>query len=180
MNLRRLLPAVLVGVAIGVLIFLLRMTQSVDSELHLQRLDNLQAINTLDVQFNRTLTQAHVAALMTEGDERAVLTEQLGNALDALDVGKQGLHGLSPALDKALDEFLDTIKDKVLLGLDFQARTTRDPAAPGQQHGFGTGQGRRRGGCSHSGRTRQGEESWRAAQGPGGGPERDTLADQPG
>jgi len=126
MNLRRLLPALLVGVAIGVLIFLLRMTQSVDSELHLQRLDNLQAVNTLDVQFNRVLTQAHVAALMTEGDERAVLTEQLGDVLDKLDTGKQSLHGLSPELDQALDEFLDTIKDKVLLGLDFQARTTQD------------------------------------------------------
>jgi signal transduction histidine kinase len=126
MILRRVLPAVLAGIAIGVLIFLLRMTQSVDSELHLQRLDNLQSVNTLDVQFNRVLTQAHVAALMTEGDERAALTEQLGNALDTLDTGKQGLHGLSPALDKALDEFLDTIKDKVLLGLDFQARTTQD------------------------------------------------------
>jgi signal transduction histidine kinase len=108
-----------------VLIFLLRMTQSVDSELHLQRLDNLQAVNTLDVQFNRVLTQAHVAALMTEGDERAGLTEQLGNALDTLETGKASLRGLSPVLDKSLDEFLDTIKDKVLLGLDFQARTTQ-------------------------------------------------------
>lgn len=125
MNLRRILPALLAGVAIGVLVFLLRMTQSVDSELHLQRVDQLQAVNTLDVQFNRVLTQAHVAALMTEGDERAVLTEQLGAALDTLDSGGQSLRGLSPALDQALDEFLDTIKDKVLLGLDFQARTTQ-------------------------------------------------------
>ena len=125
MNLRRVLPLLLAAIAIGVLVFLLRMTQSVDSVLHLQRLDNLQAVNTLDVQFNRVLTQAHVAALMTEGDERAVLTEQLGNALDTLDKGPQSLRGLSPELDKALDRFLDTIQDKVLLGLDFQARTTQ-------------------------------------------------------
>jgi two-component system NtrC family sensor kinase len=125
MILRRVLPVILVGIAIGALVFLLRMTQSVDSGLHLQRLDNLQAINNLDAQFNRVLTQAHVAALMTEGDERAVLTDQLGNALDALTQGPQSLKGLSPELDKALDQFLDTIQDKVLLGLDFQARTTQ-------------------------------------------------------
>ena len=124
MNLRRVLPAVLVGVAIGVLIFLLRMTQSADSELHLQRLANIRAINNLDVQLNRVLTQARVASLSDEGDERVVITSQLGDALDAIDKGPKALHGLSPELDKALDRFLDTIQSKFELDFDIEARST--------------------------------------------------------
>lgn len=124
MNLRLLLPAVLAGLAIGVLIFLLRMTQSADSDLHLQRLANIRAINNLDVQLNRVLTQARVASLSDEGDERVVITSQLGEALDAIDKGPKALHGLSPELDKALDKFLDTIQSKFELDFDIEARST--------------------------------------------------------
>jgi two-component system, NtrC family, sensor kinase len=38
MKLRMLIPALLAGVAIAVLVFLLRMTQTVDNNLHLERL----------------------------------------------------------------------------------------------------------------------------------------------
>lgn len=124
MNLRRVLPAVLVGVAIGMLVFLLRMTQSADSGLHLQRLASIRAINNLDVQLNRVLTQARVASLSAEGDERVVITSQLGEALDAIDKGPQALRGLSPELDKALDRFLDTIQSKFELDFDIEARST--------------------------------------------------------
>ncbi len=124
MNLRLLLPALLAGLAIGVLIFLLRMTQSADSDLHLQRLANIRAINNLDVQLNRVLTQARVASLSDEGDERVVITSQLGEALDAIDKGPRSLHGLSPELDKALDKFLDTIQSKFELDFDIEARST--------------------------------------------------------
>ncbi|MFI4979969.1 MAG: DAHL domain-containing protein, partial [Nevskiales bacterium] len=124
MNLRVLLPAVLAGLAIGVLIFLLRMTQSADSDLHLQRLANIRAINNLDVQLNRVLTQARVASLSDEGDERTVITSQLGEALDAIDKGTHSLHGLSPELDQLLDKFLDTIQSKFELDFDIEARST--------------------------------------------------------
>ena len=124
MNLRVLLPAVLAGLAIGMLIFLLRMTQSADSDLHLQRLANIRAINNLDVQLNRVLTQARVASLSDEGDQRTVITSQLGDSLDAIDKGTHSLHGLSPELDKALDKFLDTIQSKFELDFDIEARST--------------------------------------------------------
>ncbi|MDR3419330.1 MAG: ATP-binding protein [Nevskia sp.] len=124
MKLRWLLPAMLAGVAIGVLLFLARMTQSADSKLHLERLANLRAINNLDVQLNRVLTQARVATLMAEGDERVRITRQLGDALDAIDKGPQSLHGLDPALDLATNRFLDTIQDKFELDFDIEARTT--------------------------------------------------------
>jgi two-component system, NtrC family, sensor kinase len=124
MNLRGLLLAVLAGVAIGVLVFLLRMTQSVDSELHLQRLANIRTVNNLDVQLNRVLTMARVSTLASEGDERAQVTARLGDALDAIDKGPQALRGLSPELDKALDRFLDTVQSKFELDFDIEARGT--------------------------------------------------------
>jgi signal transduction histidine kinase len=124
MILRRVLPAVLAGVAIGALVFLLRMTQSVDSTLHLERLANIRTINNLDVQLNRVMTQARVASLAEEGEERAVITGQLGAALDAIDKGPKSLHGLSPALDKSLDKFLDTVQSKFELDFDIEARNT--------------------------------------------------------
>jgi signal transduction histidine kinase len=119
-----LLPAVLAIAAVGVLAFLLRMSQGVDSELHLQRLANLRTINNLDVQLNRVMTQARVASLAEEGDERSVVTQQLGDALDAIDKGPQALRGLSPELDQALDKFLDTIQSKFELDFDIEARNT--------------------------------------------------------
>jgi two-component system, NtrC family, sensor kinase len=124
MNLRGLLLTLLAGVAIGVLVFLLRMTQSVDSELHLQRLANIRTINNLDVQLNRVLTMARVATLAAEGDERAAVTSRLGEALDAIDKGPQALRGLSPQLDQALDKFLDTVQSKFELDFDIEARGT--------------------------------------------------------
>ena len=124
MILRRVLPAVLAGVAIGVLIFLLRMTQSADSDLHLQRLADIRTINGLDVQLNRVMTQARVASLQQEGDDRAAVTAQLGDALDALDKGPKSLRGLTPQLDQALDKFLDTVQSKFELDFDIEARNT--------------------------------------------------------
>ncbi|MBV8062017.1 MAG: hypothetical protein JOY51_00400, partial [Nevskia sp.] len=124
MILRRVLPAVLAGVAIGVLFFLLRMTQSADSNLHLERLANIRTINGLDVQLNRVMTQARVASLQQEGDDRAAVTAQLGDALDAIDKGPKSLRGLSTQLDQALDKFLDTIQSKFELDFDIEARNT--------------------------------------------------------
>ena len=124
MNLRGWLLAILAGIAIGVLIFLLRMTQSVDSDLHLQRLANIRTVNNLDVQLNRVLTMARVATLAAEGDERSAVTARLGDALDAIDKGPRSLRGLSPELDKALDKFLDTVQAKFELDFDIEARGT--------------------------------------------------------
>ncbi len=124
MILRRVLPAVLAVLAIGILAFLLRMTQSVDSNLHLERLANIRTINNLDVQLNRVMTQARVASLAEEGDERSAVTQKLGDALDAIDKGPRSLHGLSPELDHALDKFLDTVQSKFELDFDIEARNT--------------------------------------------------------
>jgi signal transduction histidine kinase len=122
MNLRMLILALLAGVAIAVLGFLLRMTQTVDNDLHLDRLRMIRAIDALDVQLNRAVTQSGVSTMTDLTAARANTTRELGEALDAIDTGPKALHGLSPDLDTKLDAFLDTIQDKSELAFDFEAR----------------------------------------------------------
>ncbi len=124
MKLRTLLPMLLAGAAIGVLIFLLRETQTVDNELHLERLARIRTVDGLDVQLNRAITQARVSSLAAVSDQRPVTTRKLGKELDLLDKGSRSLRGLAPELDHALDTFLDTIDNKLELGFDFEARNT--------------------------------------------------------
>lgn len=122
MNLRLVLLALLAGLAIGVLGFLIVKTQSVDSDLHQERLALIRKIDSLDVEFNRTYTQGRFTSLIEGTDERSKITQELGNTLNKIDKGAQALRGLSPAVDKALDTFLDTIDNKLELGFDFEAR----------------------------------------------------------
>ncbi|HXG27625.1 MAG TPA: DAHL domain-containing protein [Nevskiales bacterium] len=122
MKLRMLIPALLAGMAIAVLVFLLRMTQTVDNDLHLERLRLIRAVDALDVQLNRAVTQSGVATMTQLTAARADTTRRLGEVLDELDKGPKSLRGLSPELDRALDTFLDTIQDKSELAFDFEAR----------------------------------------------------------
>ena len=122
--LRRLLLALLALAAIGVLGFLVRLTQSADSDLHLKRLADIRKVDSLDVAFNRMYAQGRANNLTEDTDERAQITQQLGDAMDALDKGPVSLSGLSPDLDAALKKFDDTIGSKFNLGYDFQARST--------------------------------------------------------
>ncbi len=126
--LRRLL-SVVAGVAavaaIGLLVFLVWKTQTVNNDLHLQRLYNIRVVDALDVGLNRAVTQIGVSTMVNVADTRAVTTAQLGEALDALDNGAASLRGLSPELDRALDRFLDTVEAKFELAFDFEARNIR-------------------------------------------------------
>jgi two-component system, NtrC family, sensor kinase len=122
MKLRMLIPALLAGVAIAVLVFLLRMTQTVDNNLHLERLRLIRAVDALDVQLNRAVTQSGVATMTQLTTARADTTRRLGEVLDELDTGPKALRGLTPELDRALNAFLDTIQDKSELAFDFEAR----------------------------------------------------------
>ncbi|MGH8693350.1 MAG: DAHL domain-containing protein, partial [Burkholderiales bacterium] len=122
MNLRQVLPVLLAGLAIGVLVFLIVKTQSVNSDLHQERLALIRKIDSLDVKFNRAYTQGRYTSLMEGTDERTKITQELGDTLNKIDKGPQALRGLSPAVDKALDTFLDTIDNKLELGFDFEAR----------------------------------------------------------
>ncbi len=122
MKLRMLIPALLAGVAIAVLVFLLRMTQTVDNNLHLERLRLIRAADALDVQLNRAVTQSGEATMTQLTAARADTTRLLGEVLDAMDKGPKALRGLSPELDRTLDAFLDTIQDKSELAFDFEAR----------------------------------------------------------
>jgi len=124
MNLRVLLPGLAAGIAIGVLAFLLKMTQSVDSDLHQARLDNLRAVNNLDVELNRGFTQTRASSIADSAGDRARITQQLGEALDKLEKGPEGLKGLTPELDAALDAFFVTVESKFGLGFDFEARNS--------------------------------------------------------
>lgn len=124
MKIKQLLPAVIAGIAIGILGFLLLKTQSVDSELHRSRLENIRAVDNLDVELNRLFTQTRASSLAGSAADRTKITERLGRDLDALDKGPQALRGLNKDLDKKLDQFLDTIEAKFELGFDFEARNT--------------------------------------------------------
>ncbi|MDP3859468.1 MAG: ATP-binding protein [Stagnimonas sp.] len=124
MNLRLLLPGLAAGMAIGVLAFLLKMTQSVDSGLHQARLDNIRAVNNLDVELNRGFTQTRASSIADSAGDRARITQQLGEALDKLDKGPQRLKGLSSELDAALETFFVTVESKFGLGFDFEARNS--------------------------------------------------------
>ncbi|MES0874766.1 DAHL domain-containing protein [Sinimarinibacterium thermocellulolyticum] len=126
--LRRLLltlSSILALAAIGLLVFLARKAQTVDNELHLQRLYHIRAVDALDVGLNRAVTQVGVSTMVNVADTRAVTTAQLGDALDALENGDAGLRGLSPAVDAALDAFLDAVESKFELAFDFEARNIR-------------------------------------------------------
>ena len=120
-----LLSVLLAVAAIGLLVFLARKAQTVDNELHLQRLYNLRVVDALDVGLNRAVTQVGVSTMVNVADTRAVTTAQLGDALDALENGAAGLRGLNPTVDSALDAFLDTVESKFELAFDFEARNIR-------------------------------------------------------
>ncbi|MGH8453685.1 MAG: DAHL domain-containing protein, partial [Nevskiales bacterium] len=122
MKLRMLIPALLAGVAIAVLVFLLRMTQTVDNNLHLERLRLIRAVDALDVRLNRAVTQSGASSMTEMTADRSKTTEELGSRLDDIDKGPKALRGLTPDLDKKLDVFLDTIQDKSELAFDFEAR----------------------------------------------------------
>ena len=124
MKIKQLLPAVVATIAIGILGFLLLKTQSVDAELHRARLENIRAVDNLDVELNRLFTQTRASSLGASAADRTKITERLGKDLDALDKGPQALRGLNGDLDKKLDQFLDTIEAKFELGFDFEARNT--------------------------------------------------------
>lgn len=122
MKIRQVLLALLAFAAIGMLVFLVRMTQTVDNAVHLERLANLRAVDALDVGLNRAVTQVGVSSLANTADERATTTAQLGDALNLLEQGPTRLQGLSPDIDAALRRFLDTIESKFELAFDFEAR----------------------------------------------------------
>ncbi|MEQ1439051.1 DAHL domain-containing protein [Fontimonas sp. SYSU GA230001] len=131
MNWRKLLPIVavlLAAAAIGVLAFLVRMTQTVDNAQHLERLRKIRVVDALDVSLNRAVTQVGVSTLSNIEDARAAITAQLGDALDALEKGDDAVRGLSPAIDAALDTFLDTIEAKFELAYDFEIRNSLNSA----------------------------------------------------
>ena len=123
-KLRQVLFALLAVAAIGVLVFLLRMTQSVDADLHRARLERIQVVGNLDVLLNRQFTGSRVSSLADSVTDRSGTTGQLDTALNALDKDVGALRGLSPEIDKALDTFLDTIESKFELAFDSEARNT--------------------------------------------------------
>ncbi|MES2489000.1 MAG: DAHL domain-containing protein [Pseudomonadota bacterium] len=124
MKFKLLLPAIAAAIAIGILGFLLKMTQSVDGDLHRARLENIRAVNNLDIELNRLFTQTRASSLAGSAADRTKITQRLGKDLDALDKGPTALRGLNKDLDKKLDQFLDTIEAKFELGFDFEARNT--------------------------------------------------------
>lgn len=60
MNFKQILAGLLAIAAIGVLVFLFQKTQTVDGDLHLERLQRLRAIDNLDVALNRAVSEARV------------------------------------------------------------------------------------------------------------------------
>jgi len=124
MLLKLVLPALAAAAAIGLLGWLLRMTQSVDQDLHLQRVALIRQIDNLDVQLNRSVMQSRYSSIAEAGEERVRISNQLGEALASVREGPISLQGLGPELDQALETFLNTIEDKFTLAFDFEARST--------------------------------------------------------
>ncbi len=120
--LKQLFGLLLAAGAIAVLVFLVRLTQSVDGDLHLKRLAAIQNVDDLDVALNRAVTLNRVSSLALAGDDKMAIIGQLGDAMDALDVGPLSLRGMSPEIDAALDQFLTTAGDKFVLAFDFDIR----------------------------------------------------------
>lgn len=125
MKLQAVLLAMAAVIAIAVLVFLVKMTQTVDGRLHEARLANLRTVNNLDVDLNRGFSQTRASTLVDAANDRAKISKDIGAALDKLDKGPQSLLGLSAGLDHALDQFLTTIDDKFGLGRDFEIRNTQ-------------------------------------------------------
>ena len=122
LRMTRLRTPLLVLVSLCLLGYLAWMTQGVNNEAHLERLKHIRAVDNYDIQLNRALTQVHAASEAALKNDRITITQKMGEELDALDKGPLALRGLSPALDKALDKFLDTIDTKFELGFDFETR----------------------------------------------------------
>ena len=122
-NLRRNIVLVAL-LAIGLLVFLSRMTLSVDMEQHQARLNALRAVNSLDLDLNRAFTQTRVTTIAEATDDRKRINQQLGAALEGLETGPTSLRGLNPQVSNALGEFLETVESKFGLGFDFEARSS--------------------------------------------------------
>lgn len=122
MDLRSALTTAVAVLAIALLGLLVWMTQGLNNVQHLDRLQHIRNIDAYDVQLNRSLTQAHSTVNAADKDTRAAITQKIGVELDAIDKGPDALRGLTPEIDKALDQFLDTIDTKFELAFDYENR----------------------------------------------------------
>ncbi|MDP3859470.1 MAG: ATP-binding protein [Stagnimonas sp.] len=113
--------AVVAVLAIGLLVFLSRMSLSVDQQQHQSRLAAIRAVNNLDVDLNRAFTQTLAGSGSTDSDGTKEINDKLGAALHELENGPYALRGFSPELDTALDAFMETVESKFRLGFEFQA-----------------------------------------------------------
>lgn len=124
MKLRTVLTALLAVIAIGVLGLLVWMTRGVDNETYLERLARIRAVDNYDVQLSRSLTQVHSITDTENKSDHIAITQKISAELEALDKGPRALRGLTPELDKALDQFLETINTKFDLAYDFENRNS--------------------------------------------------------
>ncbi|GEM_PF-464594 len=125
MRLRMLFIGAIAGTAIAILLFLVRGTQTVDIDLHMERLGLLQQIGNLDDRLDRAVVLETTSALVASRKTRTELTAEVGDKLDALEEGRLAFRGLSPGVDAALDQFQEKIGDKFGLAWDFESQTSR-------------------------------------------------------
>ena len=122
---RVVIALILAVAAIGCLGFLVRGALSVDSDLHVQRLDLLQKIANLDDGLDRAVTLEITSALLDSRKQRSELSVKMGDTLEHLESGPLALRGLNPDVDAALDVFQEKIGDKFGLAFDFESKTNR-------------------------------------------------------
>lgn len=123
--LKRVVAALLAVAAIAVLVLLIRLTQTTDGDLHLERIESLQKINALDVALNRAVTVNRVSNLKLAGEDKTTIIANLGDAMDGLIEGPLALRGLSPEIDAAVENFIEVAGDKFVLTFDFDIRYTQ-------------------------------------------------------
>jgi len=121
-------------VAVLLLVYLVFRTLGFELTGHRPRLQAMSTVSALDQEmtqlFQRSASKGGVdgAALQQTG-------QQLSKAVDALQNGSGSLKGLSPAVDNALNRYLDTLIGKIERGGAFDAkhRFIRQEAAKGYQ-----------------------------------------------
>lgn len=120
--------AIAIGItilALGILAFLIRGTQSVDGELHVQRLELLQHVAGLSTGLDRVVTLETTSALIDSRDNRVEVNENMGIAMQDLEEGPRAFRGLSPEIDAKVDLVLERIGDKFGLAFDYESQTVR-------------------------------------------------------
>lgn len=117
---QRLLLALAAGVALGLLVFLIGLSQAFDAKEHNARLETLRNLKTVDSRFNAETLSAR---LNVDPNSTALVDflPSVQKAMVPLVKGPTALRGLTtPAVDKAVNQYVAAMNNKVAAAKDFE------------------------------------------------------------